>query len=84
MTVQELENKVWEQDGIRIVVRDRSNAKAKEYNQKNAAQEKWSVTQFLNSRIGPLVRGREVVVLDGAGRLSHGRTLLKSVRQSYN
>ena len=39
MTVREFESKVWEQDGVRIVVRDRSNAKVKDYNQKYAAQE---------------------------------------------
>jgi hypothetical protein len=34
MTVQELENKVWEQDGIRIIVRDRSNQRSKNTNTK--------------------------------------------------
>jgi hypothetical protein len=84
MTVQELENKVWEQDGIRIIVRDRSNAKVKEYKHKNAAQEKWSIIKFLSNRINPLVRDKEVVVLYGNGEMPHGGTLLKTIRQSYN
>jgi len=84
MTVQELENKVWEQDGIRIIIRDRSTAKAKDYNQKNAAQEKWSITKFLNKRISPLFKDKEIVVLYGNGEMPHGGTLLKTIRQSYN
>jgi len=84
MTVQELETKVWEQDRIRIIVRDRSTGMVGQYRHRNAAQENWRITQFLNTRIGPLVKDREVVVLDGTGEVPHGRTLLKSVRQSYN
>jgi hypothetical protein len=37
MTVQEIEDKVWVQDGIRIVIRDAPNTKAKDYTHKNAA-----------------------------------------------
>jgi len=84
MTVREFESKVWEQDGVRIVVRDRSNAKVKDYNQKYAAQENWRITQFLNARIKPLVEDREVVILDGKGNIPNGKTLLKKIRQSYN
>lgn len=84
MTIQELEKKVWDQDRIRIVVRDRSTAKIGTYTHRNAAQENWRITQFLSSRISPLVRDREVAVLDGQGNLAHGRTLLKTLRQSYN
>jgi hypothetical protein len=84
MTVQELENKVWQQDGIRIIIRDRSTAKTKDYNQKYAAQEKWSITKFLNKRISPLVKDKEIVVLYGNGEMPHGGTLLKTIRQSYN
>ena len=52
MTVDELEKKVWEQDGVRIVVRDRATATVNEYLQTNAAQENWRITQFLTNRIG--------------------------------
>jgi len=84
MTVQERENKVWQQDGIRIVVRDRSNAKVKEYNQKKVAQDNWRITQFLNNRIAPLVKDREVAVVDGDGKITNGNMKLKAIRQSYN
>lgn len=83
MTVQELEDKAWSQDSIRLVIRDCSGAKVKTYNQKNAAQATWSVTKYLNSRILPLIGSREVIVLLGDGEQPHGRTLLSSVRESY-
>jgi len=41
MTVQELENKVWDQDHVRIVVRDRSTAIVVKYIHQKAAQENW-------------------------------------------
>lgn len=84
MTVEELEKKVWDQDGIRIVVRDRSNAKVKEYNQKKAAQDNWRITQFLHNRIAPLVKDREVAVIDGDGKVPNGNMKLYTIRQSYN
>ena len=83
MTVQELEDKVWVQDGIRIVVRDKANAKVKDYIQKKAAQATWRITQFLKKRISPLLEEQEIVVLMGNGEYPHGKTLLSSIRKSY-
>jgi hypothetical protein len=84
MTVQELEDKVWVQDGIRIVIRAVSTAEVGDYSQKNAAQGSWRITQFIEKRISPLVKDKEVVVLEGNGEEPHGRTLLSSIRESYN
>ncbi len=84
MTIVELEKTVWEQDGIRIVVRDRSLTKVDVYPHKNAAKENWSITQFLRNRITPLVEGREVAVVEGSGRVANGKKLLKTIRESYN
>ena len=85
MKVEELENKVWEQDGVRIVIRHSSKAEVKNYMHKNRAQENWSVKKFVQSRIESLLgNGKEVVVLSGDGKQPHGRTLLKTIRESYN
>lgn len=85
MKVKELEDKVWEQDGIRIVVRDSCTAKVKSYTQKNAAQENWNISKYIQSRIRNLLGNTtEVVVLKGDGEHAHGRTLLKTIRESYN
>ncbi|MHB8968226.1 MAG: hypothetical protein ACYC57_08200 [Thermoleophilia bacterium] len=83
MKVQELEDKVWAQDGVRIVVRAPADAKLGSYNFKNAAQATWSVTKFLKARINPILKGHEVSVIMGDGEEPHGRTLLSSIRDSY-
>ena len=84
MTIVQLEKTVWEQDGVRIVVRDGSATKVSAYPHRNAAKENWSVTQFLRNRISPLVEHREVAVVEGSGKIANGRKLLKTIRESYN
>ena len=84
MTVQELEDKVWAQDGIRMVIRAASTAKVGDYSQKNAAQGNWRITQFIEKRISPLIGSKQLVILEGNGEEPHGRTLLSSIRESYN
>ena len=84
MTIQELEKQVWEQDKVRIIIRDRATSKVRKYERRNAAKENWSITGFLTNRIHPLVAEKEVVVIDGKGSVPHGRTLLKTLRESYN
>ena len=83
MTVQELEDKVWALDGIRIVVRASVITKVQDYRHKNAAQASWRITQFIEKRVQPLLKKQEVVVLMGDGEEPHGRTLLSSIRDSY-
>ena len=83
MTVEKLEDKVWMQDNVRIVVRCNSDTKVRDYPHKNAAQANWNVTRFIEKRITPLLNGQEVVVLMGDGEQPHGRTLLSSLRDSY-
>ena len=84
MTIREFERKVWDVDTVRIVVRDHQIQKVGTYKQKNAAKENWNITGYLKNRISPLIGDREVVVLDGKGKIPHGRTLLKTIRLSYN
>jgi hypothetical protein len=66
------------------VIRAALNTKVKDYSQKNAAQANWRITQFLEKRITPLLKGQEVTVLQGNGEEPHGRTLLSSIRATYH
>jgi len=84
MNVKELEDKVWTKDRIRIIIRAKSKDKVGSYSHKKAAQVNWRITQFLQKRINPLVKGKEIVVIGSNGKVAHGRTLLKSYRESYN
>ena len=84
MTVQEMEDKVWQQDGVRMVIRAAAaTVLSKPYAKTNAAQGNWSVTEFIAKRIKPHIGTFEVVVLEGNGEEPHGRTLLSSLRKSY-
>lgn len=84
MTIRELEQRVWEQDKVRIAIRDRATARVGNYTYRNAAQGNWRITQFLTNRILPLVSDREVIVMDGKGNVPHGGTQLRTLRESYN
>ncbi len=84
MTVQELDDKVWALDGVRMVVRAGATEKVGEYSQKRTTQGNWRITQFLEKRINPLLKGKQVIVVEGNGEEPHGRTLANSIRGSYD
>jgi hypothetical protein len=83
MNVGDLEQKAWELDGVRIVVRAPSGAQVIAYTKKNAADKGMSVTDYIKTRIQPCVSEFEVAVVKGDGELVHGRTQLEKVRESY-
>lgn len=82
-TIQELEDKIWEVEGIRVVIRGAERTAVMVYDYQNAAQETWSITKLIESRIQPCAPGIEVMVIQGNGEEPHGRTLLKNVRGTY-
>lgn len=83
LTVAEFEEKIWEIDGIRIVIRMQESAQVDDYGYKNAATANWSTTKWLERRVTPCLRGHEVVVIDGSGGVPHGRTLIQNVKNTY-
>ncbi len=83
MKVQVLEDKVWAQDGIRIILRAATDTKIGNYKHMNAAQATWRITEFIEKRLVPILNGIEVAVIMGDGEQPHGRTLLSSIRESY-
>ncbi len=84
MKVKELEDKVWKQDQIRIVIRAKSQDEVDSYSHKKAAQGNWRITQFLQKRMRPLIGSAEVEAINGDGEQVHRGTLLKTIRESYN
>lgn len=83
MNVSEFEEKVWDVDRIRIVVRAPENTIIGDYMWTNASSESSRVTQWLEGRITPNVDGHQVVVLQGDGEEPHGRVILRTLRQTY-
>jgi hypothetical protein len=83
MTIEEFEAAVWETEKIRIVIRSRTTSHVVDYDYQNAAQETWRISQWLANRVQPKVGQRKVVVLGGDGEMPHGRTVLRTLRNSY-
>jgi len=84
ISIQDFEDQVWEVEGIRLIIRGGTGDKVEEYNYQNAAQNNWSVTKWLQSRVLPCTNGLEVIVVQGNGEEPHGRTLLRNVKSSYH
>lgn len=83
MKAWEFEEKVWEIEGIRIVVRASSEIEVSDYDYQNAAQDNWRITQLLEGRIQPNLEDMEVLVLQGDGEQPHGSVILRTIRKSY-
>jgi hypothetical protein len=84
MKLTDFEQRVWEVEGIRIVIRGDENDEVEDYTRRNAANENWRTREFLEKRIGPRVGGRKVVVIKGDGEMPNGRVLLRNLRASYS
>ncbi len=83
-TTEEFEHTVWLIEGIRIVIRAPRSEKIGNYKPKRAADEGWSITKWLESDRLKGAKPFEITVIDGDGEEPHGRSLLRTVRQTYN
>ena len=84
MRVNEFEEKVWEIEGVRIVIRANSNEKVEVYDFVNTAPQGNTLTWFLSGRVKPLLADNmKVVTIDGSGKVPNGKTLLSTLRQTY-
>jgi pyruvate/2-oxoglutarate dehydrogenase complex dihydrolipoamide dehydrogenase (E3) component len=84
MKVSEFEQRVWELERLRIVVRANRNEDVDDYDYKNAANENWRIGEFVKNRVAGRIDGRQVTVIQGDGKLAHGNTLLYALRESYS
>ncbi len=83
MNVTEFEKRVWEVDGLRVVVRAPHKAIVQDFTWVNGADRGMRLTEYLNTRIYPRINPYEANVVTGDGSLPHGGTLVGKVRQSY-
>lgn len=83
MKVSEFEEKVWRVEGIRIVLRASPESVVADYDYKNAADERWRVTELIEKRIASRINGISTMVLQGNGNEPHGGVLLKNIRKGY-
>jgi hypothetical protein len=83
MTPTEIEQKIFDLEEIRVVIRAQSNTKLGNYNFDRKAAINASISEWLSSRVYPILDGNEIVVVDGTGAIPHGRTKLAKLRESY-
>ncbi len=84
MNVSDFEDAVRAVDRIRVVIRATKNTEVRDFNWANAAQETQSLTDYMRIRIQSRIDDLEFSVIDGHGGEPHGRTRLRTIRQSYH
>lgn len=83
MTVFEFEQRVLELEEIEIRIRAPRYTVVEDYEYQRQAAGTMSVTNWLDTRIRPAIGDIEVSIVDGNLREPHGRTLLNTLRRSY-
>jgi hypothetical protein len=83
ISVLDFEAKVLEREEVVIRIRAPSSEMVEDYDYSRKATGSTSITDFLDTRIRPLLDGKEVSIIDGSFASPHGRTKLDRVRSSY-
>jgi len=83
MKVRDFEDKVWETEGIRIVIHAKDNTDVEDYDYKKAADASWRITELGQKRIDKHLDGNTFSVIQGDGEEPNGRVILRTIRNSY-
>jgi hypothetical protein len=84
MKVREFEERVWDLEHIRIVIRADRNEEVEDYSYKNSASDSSRTSQFLRNRVESHIDGRGVTVIQGDGKIANGNLQLWALRESYS
>ncbi len=82
-TVGKFENRVWELERIRIVIRADCREEVGQYGFRYKATRKTTVAKFVEDRIMGSVGEFSVDVIDGSGCIPDGNAPVGTVRDSY-
>ena len=84
MQAWKFEQKVFEREGVRIVVRAPSETKVGKFGYAKCARGNTSISSWLETRIYPLTGDHEVMVVNGRGEIyPHGSTYMSTLRATY-
>lgn len=84
MTVWEFEQKVWNVDSLRIIIRAPQQAEVGEFDWVNAASGSTSISKYCALRVSSRVGDLEYFVADGTGQFPNGNTHINKIRDTYN
>ena len=83
MNVIEFEQKIFEVEGVRIVIRAASSTSVGDYDYKRKYDQGNSINEWLKSRVLNNLNDVDVVVVDGTGALPNRKTHMGTLRDSY-
>lgn len=83
VNTRELEQQIFDKEEIRVVIRSPKNTMFEEYNYDRKAAVTTSISDWLSTRLKPIIGASEAEVIDGHGNIPHGRTQIENVRNSY-
>ena len=83
MRVSEFEQAVFVTEDVVIRIRAPLAVEVDDYEYERQASGATSVTNWLETRILPKLRGNQVSIVDGNGQTPHGRTKLETLRSTY-
>ena len=83
VSASELERQIFEKEEIKVVIRaPRSQMfNSNDFQRKSASNT--SISEWLETRIKPLLEDSEIEIIKGDGSSPHGRTNIENVRSSY-
>ena len=83
MRIQEFEQKVWDTDRIRLVVKGPKQATVQDFDYVHAAKEGMTLAVYMKTRILPRIGDFESSIIDGTGKIPRNNTVIATVRESY-
>ena len=83
MTAQQLEAKIWQVEGIRVVIRVGKHVDCNDYAYVNASSDNWRISELANGRIRPAVKPHDFIIVQGNGTVPSGHMLLRTLRATY-
>jgi hypothetical protein len=83
MHVCEFEQKVWEIDRLRVIIRAGHSEVIEDFDWVNAAEQNHTLVAYANLRIIPKVGERQYLFINGRGSEPNGEVLVRDLRASY-
>ena len=83
MKIEDFEDAVRDIEGVTIIVRAPENEEVGDYDYKRKMPENKSITQWKRNRLDNILTGFEYVIMDGDHETPNGRTLMATLRNSY-
>lgn len=83
VSASELERQIFEKEEIKVVIRAPRSKMFKPYDFQRKAASNTSISEWLETRIKPLLENCEIEIIKGDGSSPHGRTNVENVRSSY-